>query len=191
MRWIGACLVTAGCTGLGRHMAQQWRLRLRWLEQLRQMIYFLKGEILYGHTALGEALERVGKRCQRAEGERGSKELPLFFLSVARRIQEQEGEAFSTIWREELDPIKETPLKEEDVASLQELGKHLGYLDLDMQERYLPGTAGRADRLSAHAPEREDKALYQPGHHGRAFFDGGDVMRAGQRGTGGAVALWE
>ena len=46
VRWIGACLVTAGCTGLGRHMAQQWRLRLRWLEQLRQMIYFLKGEIV-------------------------------------------------------------------------------------------------------------------------------------------------
>lgn len=158
MRWIGACLVTVGCTGLGQHMAQQWRLRLRWLEQLRQMIYFLKGEILYGHTALGEALERVGKRCQRAEGERGSKELPLFFLSVARRIERQEGEAFAAIWEEELDKIWKGPLKEEDAASLQDLGKHLGYLDLDMQERhlllYLEQLDGQIGYLRMHLKER-------------------------------------
>ncbi len=78
MRWIGAGLVVLSCTSLGFQTAWQWRMRLRWLEQLRQMIYFLKGEILYGHTALNEALDRVGQRCLQAEGERGLRKLPLF-----------------------------------------------------------------------------------------------------------------
>lgn len=137
MKWIGACMVTLGCTGLGQHMAREWRLRLRVLEQLRQMIYFLKGEILYGHTALGEALRRVGERCRKPEGERGLEGMPLFFLSVAERIERQEGESFSLIWKEELEKINDIPLKESDLSSLKALGDHLGYLDLEMQERNL------------------------------------------------------
>lgn len=158
MRWIGACLVTFGCTGLGQHMARQWKQRLRWLEQLRQMIYFLKGEILYGHTPLGEALERIGERCRRTDGERGLSQLPLFFLSVAKRIQKQEGEAFAAIWKEELDQIRESPLKEEDILSLQNIGEHLGYLDLNMQERnlllYLEELDGQIEYLRMHLKEK-------------------------------------
>lgn len=137
MKWVGACLVTLGCTGLGQHMAREWRLRLRCLEQLRQMVYFLKGEILYGHTALGEALQRVGERCRKAEGEGGLVDIPLFFLSVARRIEEQEGESFAFIWQEELENLNNIPLKETDLSGLKTLGDHLGYLDLEMQERNL------------------------------------------------------
>ena len=101
------------------------------------MIYFLKGEILYGHTALNEALDRVGQRCLQAEGERGLRKLPLFFLSVAGRIDRQEGEAFCQIWREEMEALKISPLTEEDKKALKNLGDHLGYLDLTMQERNL------------------------------------------------------
>ena len=32
------------------------------MEQLRQMVYFLKGEILYSRAPLAEALEQAGKR---------------------------------------------------------------------------------------------------------------------------------
>ena len=78
MKWLGAFMVTFGCAGLGRYWARQWRLRLRWMEQLRQMMYFLKGEILYGHASLETALDNVGKRCQKAAGERGYTALPSF-----------------------------------------------------------------------------------------------------------------
>lgn len=158
MKWMGACLVTLGCSGLGQHMARQWRLRLRWLEQIRQMIYFLKGEILYGHTALGEALKRVGERCRKAEGEGGLKEMPLFFLSVAERIEQQKGESFSAIWKEETEKILNSPLKEEDISSLKSLGDHLGYLDLTMQERtlllYLEQLDGQIAYLKQNTKER-------------------------------------
>lgn len=158
MKWVGACLVTLGCTGLGQHMAREWRLRLRCLEQLRQMIYLLKGEILYGHTALGEALRRIGEHCQRAEGENGLTAVPLFFLSVAGRIEQQEGECFAQIWQEELGKIGDVPLKESDLSGLKTLGDHLGYLDLEMQERnlllYLEQLDGQILYLKQNVKER-------------------------------------
>lgn len=158
MKWIGGCLVTLGCTGFGHYMAQQWKQRLKWLEQLRQMIYFLKGEILYGHTALGPALERVGERIKKAEGEKGLASLPLFFLAVAKGIRQQEGELFSDIWKKELEQLEGTPLKEEDISSLKSLGDHLGYLDLTMQERnlllYLEQLDSQITYLRMHLKER-------------------------------------
>ena len=92
LKWIGSMLVLFSAGGFGIWSAMQWRERLRLLEKLRQMIYFLKGEITYSHAPLAEALERVGKR---------------------------------------------EALTEEDLEQLAGLGEHLGYLDVDMQERTL------------------------------------------------------
>lgn len=158
MKWMGAFMVTFGCAGLGRYWARQWRLRLRWMEQLRQMMYFLKGEILYGHASLGTALDNVGKRCQKAAGERGYTALPSFFQAVAQRICRQEGEAFADIWKEELAFLKGTPLKDEDISALENMGFHLGYLDLAMQERnlllYIEQLDGQIAYLQMHLRER-------------------------------------
>ena len=46
-KWTGAILVLFSAGGLGIWSAMQWKGRLRMLETLRQMIYFLKGEITY------------------------------------------------------------------------------------------------------------------------------------------------
>ena len=62
---LGAALVLISAPGLGLWLAGQWKERLRQLEKLRQMIYFLKGEITYSHAPLAEALERVGQMCIR------------------------------------------------------------------------------------------------------------------------------
>ena len=158
MKWIGAGLVMMSSTLIGFQTAWQWKMRLKWLEQLRHMIYSLKGEILYGHTALNEAFGRVGTRFLQAEGERGLQKLPLFFLSVAKRIDQQEGEAFCQIWQEEMKSLSASPLKEEDMDSLKNLGDHLGYLDLTMQERnlllYVEQLDEQIDFLRLHLKDR-------------------------------------
>ena len=56
MKWIGSMLVLFAAGGFGIWSAMQWRERLRLLEKLRQMIYFLKGEITYSRAPLAEAL---------------------------------------------------------------------------------------------------------------------------------------
>ena len=94
MKWIGMFLVVISSSGLGFWMAGRWQERLKQMEHLRQLIYFLKGEIVYSHAPLAEALERVGKR--------GGGLLGDFFERVSRRILIQEGESLREIWNSEL-----------------------------------------------------------------------------------------
>lgn len=132
-KWLGSLLVLFAAGGFGVWSAMQWRERLRLLEKLRQMIYFLKGEITYSHAPLAEGLERVGKR------EPGP--LGKLFTLVAESICRQEGESLREIWRREVEtlssPCVRLPLTSEDLEQLTGLGEHLGYLDVDMQERTL------------------------------------------------------
>lgn len=132
-KWIGSLIVLFAAGGFGVWSATQWRERLRLLEKLRQMIYFLKGEITYSHAPLAEGLERVGKR------ENGP--LGTLFTAAAEGICRQEGESLQEIWCREVghlsSPQIKLPLTEEDLGQLAGLGEHLGYLDVDMQERTL------------------------------------------------------
>ena len=132
-KWTGAVLVLFSAGGLGIWSAMQWKGRLRMLETLRQMIYFLKGEITYSRAPLAEALERVGKR---EPGPLGG-----LFEAAAEGIYMQEGESLQEIWSREVgllsSPKVRLPLTDEDLEQLTGLGEHLGYLDVDMQERTL------------------------------------------------------
>lgn len=106
IRILGAVLVVISCSGMGFFMAGQWGERLKTMEHLRKMIFLLKGEI-------GD-----------------------LFIRVAERMEGQRGEPFYDIWQEEIDKLpKAFCLSKEDRQSLKGLGEHLGYLDLEMQER--------------------------------------------------------
>ena len=128
MKILGSILVTLSCGALGVGKAEQWKDHRKMLEQIRKMIFLLKGEILYAHAPLGEALEHVGRK---SEG------LPArIFCQAAKRIGEQDGELFYDLWKEAIDDHrKELLLTEKECQEFQALGEHLGYLDLDMQER--------------------------------------------------------
>ena len=62
MKGLGAGLVLLGTAGFGWHMAGLWKQRLELLLSLRQLVYFLKGEILYSHATLAEGLSHAGKK---------------------------------------------------------------------------------------------------------------------------------
>ena len=128
LKLAGSLLVTCSCGALGLWKAGQWKEHLGMLEQLRKMILLLKGEILYAHSPLEEALEQAGRK---SEGV-----LASFFIQVASRIQDREGEVFFELWKEEIQNHKRNFLfTEKECAELKAFGEHLGYLDLDMQER--------------------------------------------------------
>ncbi len=127
MRIGGAVCTVAGASGFGLWMAGQYRQRLAKLEQLRQMIFLLKGQILYANATLQEAFEAVGNR---TEGD-----LARLFLNVADRTASREGESFCDIWKGEVFLLKNSVLTKSDMQALAALGEHLGFLDRDMQER--------------------------------------------------------
>lgn len=132
-KYLGTAMVLFSSAGLGLWLSWQWKERLRLLERLRQMVYFLKGEITYSHAALAEALERVGRR--------DGGQLGVLFTEAASAISSQEGESFQEIWSSQTEVLRHTDtgrlLSPEDLEQLKALGSHLGYLDLDMQDRTL------------------------------------------------------
>ena len=84
------------------------------------------------------------------------------FERVAERICRQEGESLQEIWSQETEAMaasdKNLPLTKEDLEQLKALGEHLGYLDVDMQERtlllYLEQLDMTIDYLQKHRQEK-------------------------------------
>lgn len=152
---VGGICVIAATSGLGIWMAGQWKAHLRAVEQLRRMIFMLKGEILYANAPLEEAFSHVGRK---NEGPLGQ-----FFTAVSRRIERQQGEAFYAMWKEEISALgSDCGLSEKDRQELAGFGEHLGYLDCEMQERtillYLEQLDLAIDYLREH--QREKSHLY-------------------------------
>ena len=151
LRMLGGGLVVVSCSGLGFFMAGQWNERLKTAETLRKMMFLLKGEIIYANSPLTEAFEQTGKK---AGGELGS-----LFERVAKRLAGQQGEPFYAIWQEEIGKLpKSVCLSGEDKQNLKGLGEHLGYLDMEMQERnlllYLEQLDLTIDYLRKHKQEK-------------------------------------
>lgn len=130
MKLAGCILIIAGSSGLGVWMAQWYNRRLETLENLRQMIILLKGQILYANAPLEEAFDTIGRRTEGV--------LAGLFLKISERIRTQNGEPFNSLWKEEVGLLaQEAPLSRKDRQVLSSLGEHLGFLDRDMQERNL------------------------------------------------------
>lgn len=134
MKALGVVFIVSGAAGYGMWLARQYGRRLAQLEQLRQMIFLLKGQILYANAPVPEALEVVGRRTQGILSE--------LFLSTAERIGEQQGEPFAELWKNQVEQLnkqgkEDFALAASDRQSLAALGEHLGFLDREMQERTL------------------------------------------------------
>lgn len=151
MRIAGSIFVVLGCSLYGVKMARCYTGNLAQLEQLRHMIFLLKGQILYANAPLHEAFETVGNRTEGA--------LAALFVRVSERVVCQQGEVFAEIWKEEVGKLgKEALLSKEDRQSLAAFGNHLGFLDREMQERnlllYLEQLDLRIQDMREHRQER-------------------------------------
>lgn len=147
----GCLCMIAGASGFGAWLAGNYGRRLAALEQLRRMIFLLKGQILYANAPLEEAFEAVGRRTDGF--------LAQLFLRVAARIGSQQGEPFAVIWAEEVEKTEEdSVLSKSDKHSLASLGEHLGFMDREMQERnlllYLEQLDLSIEQLRTHKQER-------------------------------------
>lgn len=137
MRYVGILIMAGAVIGGGFLAAARWKEKLSVLLLFRQMIYYLKGQILYSNAALPEALAEVGGRF--ADGREGLLREPGdFFLRVSRRAETESQKGFSDIWKEEASGLLEAvPMDKADRENLLALGENLGYADRAMQERIL------------------------------------------------------
>lgn len=134
---MGILIMAGAVVGGGFLAAARWKEKLSVLLLFRQMVYYLKGQILYSNATLPEALAEVGARF--ADGREGILREPGdFFLRVFKRMEEESQKAFSAIWKEEAARfLADFPMDKADRENLLALGENLGYADRDMQERTL------------------------------------------------------
>jgi len=137
MRYVGILIMAGALVAGGFFAAEKWKERLSVLLLFRQMVYYLKGQILYSNSTLPEALCEVGTRFM--DGREGNlKEPGRFFIRVQERIAKERGTPFFAIWKEEAGRFPEGfPMDKKDLQNLSQLGENLGYADRDMQERTL------------------------------------------------------
>ena len=85
MRYIGILMMAGALAAGGFWAADQWKEKLELLLLFRQMMFYLKGQILYANATLPEALREVGGRY--AEGRSGFlKEPGAFFLALGENL---------------------------------------------------------------------------------------------------------
>ena len=130
MKLSGAVCILCGAAGTGIWFAGRYRQRILELEQLKQMVFLLKGQILYAGAPLPEAFGTVGKRVAGTLGN--------LFKETAALLEAQPGEPFPTVWRNVVSGMEgKTALSKSDRQMLESLGEHLGFLDRETQERTL------------------------------------------------------
>lgn len=149
MRWLGMLLLIAGSAAIGIQKSRELTVREHSLEELLQMLLLLKGELRCGRVALREACLDAAQRMNGC----GSR----FLKGVGERLLWTDPQnAFLLSGRAELQG---TGLSEEELAPLYALGRRLGYLDIQMQERQIELCAQELDctlaRIRADLPEKQ------------------------------------
>ena len=90
LKAAGALLVILSCTAMGYGKSLNYSKRLRELEEIQKMVYFLLGEITYRREALPEAMVRVADKVRPP--------LSKFLREVSKAAKEYQGERFSRIF---------------------------------------------------------------------------------------------
>ncbi len=128
--WVtctGCVLILFCAFLLGNYYGDQLNRRLKQLKQIYLSMQMLKGEISYQHAALSEAFVQAGNRCDGCIGR--------FLTSVGEGLNKRQSSRFVEVWEPSVSKLyKESALTKEDMELLREFGKHLGYLNLSMQE---------------------------------------------------------
>ncbi len=127
---IGSCMILCGCFGLGIWYREQFAERIKMLNELQNLLELLAGEIRYGRATLPECCRNAGKYLQEP--------FPECFRRISARMDEDAGESFCMVFREEMLPeLKKLPLKEEDVEHFLRFTYRTGFADGQMQVRAL------------------------------------------------------
>ena len=92
MKLSGAVCILWGAAGTGIWFAGRYRQRILELEQLKQMVFLLKGQILYAGAPLPEAFGTVGRRVAGTLGN--------LFQETAALLEAQPGEHLGFLDRE-------------------------------------------------------------------------------------------
>lgn len=146
---IGAACILLATTWIGIEVSRHLSQRPRQLRYFRSALQALEAEIMFGHTPLQEASERL------------SKQMPfpinLFFEKFSRKLQQRDANVKSA-WDESLKDIKKLiALKQNDIEILSQFGETLGKHDRYQQQKQILLTMSHIEREENDALEIQSK----------------------------------
>ena len=124
---LGCLFLGCVCFGMGK--SANLRKRRELLEEFRRCLLLLSGEIRCVHSPLPDAFRQMGKKV--AEPYR------TLFTAVADGMEREEKIPLGEIFEENVRLLDRTVLLREDKGMILELGRQLGYLDIEMQLKTL------------------------------------------------------
>jgi len=140
-------MVVIGSLALGLRIAMNMRGRITALRQVERILCYIEGELTSRHARLGEALSNVSVKT--------SKPYSCWLSRLAQVLDNStdcdgitaEAYDFYTLWCRSLIELRDnTQLSFGDITSLYDVGKALGYLDIESQQMNL-----RLERERLHA----------------------------------------
>ena len=130
--------VVVGSLALGIKVAANMRGRLNALRDIERILSYLEGELRCRHSVLGEAFYNVAIK--------SGEPYKRWLLELSEWVNPQENENehkekfedFYSMWCNSLIDLREnTFLNSKDIGQLYDVGKALGYLDIESQQMNL------------------------------------------------------
>lgn len=108
---------------------QKLKKRIHMLKEIRQMCLLLGNEIRFSRNPLPDAMNHIANRCAPV--------LERFLRNTALDMRTCHGQLYE-IFSQNLNTVRESlPVTKEDIDRFICLGKYLGFLDYQVQMRYL------------------------------------------------------
>ncbi len=141
MRWIGCVMIGGGCLGLGCWYREQFRLRLKALRTLQELLEIMMSEVRYSKATLPECCMKLSRRLE----EPYKQALTKVFEEMGRN----EGEGFGTIFQKHMkECLERLPLKAEEKNLFLQFAGGFGFEEARMQLSSMEQLKERLDALT-------------------------------------------
>ena len=125
----GLLFLFVSCCMCGLSKSRNLKKRVELLGELKCMILYLAGEIRCMHETLPEAFQRISGRLKTPYRE--------LLRKIAEEMEREGKKTIVEIFDREVSELKNFPFDKEDLELIKNLGKQLGYLDIQMQLKNL------------------------------------------------------
>lgn len=130
LKLIGSIIIILSGTMIGFAQSNKLIEKKELLYDLKNTVMLLRGEIRYSNSVMGQAFSNISAKIKEP--------FKTFLLNCSKAIEQYDGQTLSDIWNEEIDnTLSKSVLDGKHIEKLKELGKNLGFLDLQMQLSYI------------------------------------------------------
>lgn len=149
IKFFGAILIIAAATWAGFEGAKYVAERPKQLRQLKVALQSLEAEIMFGHTPLHEASQRLARQL--------SKPLSELFAKFSKKLSETET-TVREAWEESLNAVwKKTALKKGEYEIMRQFGETLGRHDRYSQQKHIQLALAHLAHEEQDAYEKQSK----------------------------------